>query len=57
MQVGVAEQETEVRRLDPEKPPLALAFGGVAIVQIVIRPAIRRIPATVRGVRARAPRT
>lgn len=46
-------QETEVSRLDPEKPPLALALAGVVNVQAVTKPAIRRTPARVRGVRDR----
>jgi len=50
-------QDTEVSRLDPENSPLALALAGVVNVQAVIRPAIRRTPVSVRGVRARAPRS
>ncbi|HVA03958.1 MAG TPA: hypothetical protein VMU64_09420 [Acidimicrobiales bacterium] len=57
MQVDVDVQETEVRRLDPEDPPLALASAGVVSAQAVIRPAIRRSPASVREVLARAPRS
>jgi hypothetical protein len=57
MQVDIEVQETEVSRLDPEKPPLALALGGAVSVQAVMRPAIRRTPASVREVRARAPRS
>jgi len=57
MQVDIDVQETEVSTLDPEKPPLTLACAGVVNVQAVIRPAMRRTPASVRGVRARAPRS
>jgi hypothetical protein len=57
MQVDIEVQETEVSRLDPGIPPLALALAGVVNVQAVIKPAIRRTPASVRGVRARAPRS
>jgi len=57
MQVDIEVQETEVGRLDPETASLALAFAGVVNVQAVIRPAMRRTPASVRGVRARAPRS
>jgi hypothetical protein len=54
MQVGVEVQEIEVSTLDPEDPPLALASAGIVKVHVVIRPAIRRSPASVRWVRARA---
>ena len=55
MQVDAEVHETEVSRLDPENPSLALAAAGVVNVQAVIRPAIRRSAAGVRRVRARAP--
>lgn len=55
MQVDAEVQETEVSRLDPENPPLALAAAGEVNVHAVIRPAIRRTAAGVRRVRARAP--
>ena len=50
-------QETEVSRLDLETAPLALALVGVVNVQAVMRPAIRKAPASVRGASARAPRS
>ena len=55
-QVDVDVHDTEVRRLDPEDPPLAPASAGIVSVQAVIRPAIRRSPASVREVLARAAR-
>jgi hypothetical protein len=54
MQVDIEVQDTEVSRLDPENSPVALALAGVVTVQAAMRPAIRRTPASVRGVRARA---
>jgi hypothetical protein len=57
MQVDIDVQETEVSRLEPEKPPVALAGAGVVSAQAVMRPAIRSTPARVREVRARAPRS